>query len=321
MSEIEKEDATRTFNEIADEIARRHCRLVDMASRCDDRMTAMKGTDNEASRRKMSDWWTLVACQGAYVKLRLIVEEHFREDAKRNAIFGDSIGLIAVARYMFELIVWLKTLQKDPRNGLFFRFCAVSRDLQHRRGTRDQIKREIALFQRLAEEENRRRMEITNDKTLSPEALVRAAEKVSDDMDRRARSQFSIYVRQIEPIGFAEGAKHLEDKTLPVVLKQIPELEREKSELKRILRQNGLDDPKWIWAQRAEAVGMKERYEFFYGYASRLLHAEPVSFATHEPALHDYEIIALLDHILATIDEAAELGKNLLKRFPKPASS
>ena len=62
---------------------------------------------------------------------------------------------------------------------------------------------------------------------------------------------------------------------------------------------------------------MKQHYDFFYGYSSRLLHAEPASFATHQPELEEHEIIALLDHILVSILDAIELGKKLLPLFPK----
>jgi hypothetical protein len=65
---------------------------------------------------------------------------------------------------------------------------------------------------------------------------------------------------------------------------------------------------------------MRDQYDFFYRYSSRLLHAEPVSFATHQPDLEDYEVAALLDYILASIMEAAALGKAVLPRFPKAAS-
>lgn len=81
-------------------------------------------------------------------------------------------------------------------------------------------------------------------------------------------------------------------------------------------RKSGLSTS-WVWQQRAHAVGMAEHYEFFYRYSSRLLHAEPVSFATHQPLLETYEIIALLDHVLASILDAVELAHKLLLLFPR----
>ena len=312
--------AIRTFNEIAGQIAGRRLRLADMTYRCDLRMTAMKQAHNEASRRKMSDWWTLVAYQGAYVKLKLMVEQHFLDEAASNRFFDDTIGLVAAARYAFELIVWLKTLESDPQNGLLFRLRTVANDLQHRRGARDQMTREIALFRDFAQQEAQLLAEYLRDgKNRSSDEIALAVEQIGDDIDREARSRFSIYARQAQETSYDLQAGFLQTEAVPRVSAQILELELEKTELLQLLNLSTM--PAWKWNQKAEAVGMAEQYEFFYRYASRLMHAEPVSFATHQPDLESYETAALLDYILASIDEAAALGSTVLRRFPLPAGS
>jgi hypothetical protein len=317
MNDSEDKRAIRTFNEIAGAIAGRRLRLADMAHRCDGRMTVMKQAHSEASRRKMSDWWTLVAYQSAYIKLRLMVEQHFLDEPSRNKIFGDTIGLLAAARYAFELIVWLKTLQNDPNKGLLFRLRTVTNDLQHHRGARVQMTREIAQFRSFAQEEARLlAANLRDSNNRSKDEIVIAAEQISEDIDREARSRFSIYARQAQETSYDLQAGFLQTEAVPRVSAQILELEAEEAELLRLLTLPNA--PGWKWNQKAEAVGMKDQYEFFYRYASRLMHAEPVSFATHQPDLENYEIAALLDYILASIDVAAALGRTVLKRFPLP---
>jgi hypothetical protein len=311
-----RDENTNLFHRIADDISGRETRLWDMAERSDNRMTAMKQAHNEAERRKMSGWWTLVAFASAYAKMLSIVRQHFSSDEARNSLFGATLSLLAVARYMFEMIVWLKTLEKDAGNGLLFRFRTVTVDLQHRQNARNETEREITRFIALGIEERELRAEVMNDKSLDQKGLEFALEDVEREIDGMARSQFSIYARWAGEFSYDAAAQTMRTEILPRLDAQILELEAERTELQAGLTAAGINSG-WKWFERARAVGMEEQYDFFYRYSSRLLHAEPVSFATHQPDLESYEVAALLDHILASIEEAAAVGRTVLPRFPQ----
>jgi hypothetical protein len=55
-------------------------------------------------------YWRLVAFVDSLVRLRLFIENNFN--------YIETMGILSVARYLFELTVWLKLLVMDSRYGL-----------------------------------------------------------------------------------------------------------------------------------------------------------------------------------------------------------
>ena len=74
--------------------------------------------------RDQADWWVLLAHTGAYEKLSLIVTHNFVLFRTPDVVFMETMGLLAVSRYVFELLVWLKTLEKESRTTGSFSGCA-----------------------------------------------------------------------------------------------------------------------------------------------------------------------------------------------------
>jgi hypothetical protein len=139
------------------------------------------------------------------------------------------------------------------------------------------MQREITFFKDLATEEKNQLLAAANDKTLSDEERSHVTREITEAIDRKARSQFSIHARSAEWLGFKGAASEMQNYILPRLRRQIQELETERSELLQMINQLSLDYT-WRWNQRAEAVGMKEQYDFFYRYASRLCtRNQPVS--------------------------------------------
>jgi hypothetical protein len=192
----------------------------------------------------------LVAFAGAYGKILLILDQHFSSDQVRNSLFRGTLSLLAIARYMFELIVWLRTLEKDSSNGLLFRFRTVVVDLQHRRNSREQIQREVVRFAALAQEERDRGAQIINDKSLTKEQVMAAMVDLEREIDREARSQFSIYARQAASSSYDLAAQKMQAEILPPLDAQIGELELEKSELEASLIALRASSA-WKWLERA----------------------------------------------------------------------
>ena len=56
------------------------------------------------------DSWCLSVAGDCLVRLRLFTEQNFS--------FVETMGVISVARYIFELSVWLQLFKLDPRYGL-----------------------------------------------------------------------------------------------------------------------------------------------------------------------------------------------------------
>src|SRR3989442_13923993 len=68
---------------------------------------ALSASDRASSGRLSDLAWVLAAHLDALIRLRLFVEQNFA--------FIETLGLLAVTRYLFEVLVWLKLLQKDRR--------------------------------------------------------------------------------------------------------------------------------------------------------------------------------------------------------------
>jgi len=62
--------------------------------------------------RLSADHWRRNTYGNALVRLRLFTENNFS--------YIETLGLLAVARYIFELSVWLRLIEKDLRYALVF---------------------------------------------------------------------------------------------------------------------------------------------------------------------------------------------------------
>jgi hypothetical protein len=71
------------------------------------------GAEHGSGRcQKSGGYWRLVAFVDSLVRLRLFLENNFK--------CIETISVLAVARYLFELTVWLKLLVVDSRYGLVY---------------------------------------------------------------------------------------------------------------------------------------------------------------------------------------------------------
>jgi AAA domain len=78
----------------------------------------------EESLKTSGTYWALVAYADALTRLRLIVEQNFQ--------FVETLGLLAVTRYIFELVVWLRALAQDRRFGLTYYFQMMDKQIRYK---------------------------------------------------------------------------------------------------------------------------------------------------------------------------------------------
>ena len=75
-----------------------------------------------------------------FVRVRLLLEQNFN--------FIETIGVIAVARYLFELSVWLKLFERDARYGLVYYAQLLDTQRRYFDDQRSQLVRDIPCFER-----------------------------------------------------------------------------------------------------------------------------------------------------------------------------
>ncbi|MFQ1055551.1 hypothetical protein ACFX2V_10965 [Gilliamella apicola] len=89
---------------------------------------------NNFNKLSYDDWCNSVFGDGL-VKIRLFTENNFN--------FIETVGLVSVTRYIFELSVWLKLFIKEPHYGFVYYHQLIRDQLQYWMSLKAQMKREI----------------------------------------------------------------------------------------------------------------------------------------------------------------------------------
>jgi len=152
---------------------------------------------SSADSLKSGEYWKAVVFVDSLVRVGLFIEQNF--------IFIETMGVLAVCRYLFELTVWLKLLQQDARYGLVFYYQLLKQQCDFYAALQKHSEREILLLQDI--ERNGKLMldraiadvMQTAEKAEKGAAIARAMKEVDLKSDEEAARKFSIY---------AEGAQH-----------------------------------------------------------------------------------------------------------------
>lgn len=254
------------------------------------------------------DSWCLSITGDCLVRLRLFTEQNFH--------FIETMGVISVARYIFELCVWLQLFKLDPRYGLVY--YAQLLETQHRywKDFRAQLDRETALLRKFEQDEKDAiRVAISKLTHLSdPEQQRRAAytapKATADFIDRQAARHFSIYAEQAKVNGYGFQAYLVDRQVAPEIDKSLSEIDSEKTKFKSNVPQEVRDliPRRWNWKEMAQKVGMGDEYDFVYTFSSKLLHATPASITTNQKNLELSEFAIFLRFIHVKIDDVLEIA-------------
>ncbi len=253
--------------------------------------------------------WCLSVAGDCLVRLRLFTEQNFN--------FIETIGTIAVARYIFELSVWLHLFKLDARYGLVYYAQLLDTQRRYWRDYREQLDREIALLQRFEQKEKDARNDAINQiKDLSdPEkrkqALLALPKTVSDLIDEQAARHFSIYADQAKVNGYGFQAYLVEQKAVPQIQKSLADIDSEKAAFDAHIPQDvrNMIPSSWQWRQMARKVGLTDEYDFIYTFSSKLLHATPASITTDQKNLELPELVLFLKYINVKIVDVIELAR------------
>jgi len=269
----------------------------------------------ERRNRQSGAYWRHVAFTDALVRLRIFLEQNFN--------YIESIGLLALTRYVFELTVWLKLMQKDSQYGFVYYRQILDKQLDYYKALRDHLTREVVFLREVGAQEERlmddrlkEAVQISDPET-HKEALRHLIDDVEKEVDDRAARKFSLYGEQARTNGYNFQLYLIETKVLPGVAKSIADLEHE-------LRRFELDSPpeakslprQWRWKDQATAAGMDDEYAFIYSYTSRLLHATPVSLTTDHKNLEPDEMRIFLKYIHIRLRDIIEMAEQLVAPGP-----
>lgn len=246
--------------------------------------------------------WVLKAQLGTVEKFQHLVTQ---------AGLEQDLSLIALARNIFENLIWLKLFNEDKHYGLVFYRQLLRQQLDSQLQAIEKAREEIKLFKKLALEDTPdfdSLLPLIDENTTEEEKALLVSNFVRESsakIDLKARSAFSIYADQAKYNGYGYQAHIIENKAIPHHQERINTLNDHMDEL---LRSRPVDisplleteflakTPRWVWKDRASELGMESQYKFLYALTSRLLHSTPMSLVT--PAeLSSQEKCLLLDYI------------------------
>ena len=253
--------------------------------------------------------WCLSVVGDALVKIRLLIEQNFQ--------FIETMGLIAVARYMFELSVWLLLFERDARYGLVYYGQLLETQRKYYQDLRSQLIREISLMTRFErEDENRTRSVIEENKNVGQiKSIGDRIRRAQALIDAQAARHFSIYAEQAKTNGYGFQAFLIETKALPGVDEALRMIGAEQRSFAETITEDirAMIPKRWEWKRAAEVVGLVDEYDYLYTFSSKLLHATPVSITTDQKNLELDEMLVFLKYINVKIADILAVSA----KFPR----
>lgn len=252
--------------------------------------------------------WCLSVIGDCLIKLRLFTEQNFN--------FIETMGVISVARYIFELSVWLRLFKIEPRYGLVYYSQLIETQRRYWKDLRMQLDREILLLKKFEQKEKdliRAAMSHIGNSS-DHERQLQAAHTdllvIADSIDVQAARHFSIYADQAKVNGYGFQVYLVEKKVMPEIDKSLTVIDSEKTAFDSTVTQDVKDliPNQWRWRQMAEKVGMADEYDFIYTFSSKLLHATPASITTNQKNLELSELTIFLKFIYVKIRDVLELA-------------
>lgn len=257
--------------------------------------------------------WILRAQKGTLEKFKILLPTASKET---------SFGLVALARNLFENLVWLKHFNIDKSYGIAFYRDLLNQQGQSQRQSIAQARYESEWYKEL-EREDGPDIEAAGDlldrvETLSDDEKNLLRERInrkSDALDAKVNEEFTIYGDQAKVNSYGYQSHLIRTKIIPHHEERLKIIDEHSSAFESIipsiLPQDKIDmiSRRWVWKDRSIAVGMKNQYEFIYSFTSKILHCGGMSLIT-ETKLDEGERKILLNFIrVCTKDAHIEIDK------------
>lgn len=258
--------------------------------------------------------WCLAAIGDSLVRVRLLLEQNFN--------FIETMGVVAVSRYLFELSVWFRLFEQDERYGLLYYGQLLETQQKYFADHLNQLHREVDLL-RVFERKEREVQRAMVVKMTTPEDLRNRLRWVAQVIDAEAARKFSLYVEQAKINGYGFQAHLVEKKAVPQAEAALRELCAEQAYfdanvlpgIQDLALSNG-KKKRWEWKRMAESVELLPEYDYIYAYASKLLHATPASITTDQKNLEPEEMLIFLKYINVKAMDMLDVAR----RYPRHAA-
>lgn len=240
----------------------------------------------------------------------------------------ETFALLAIARNIFENLVWLRLMHANLDYGLVFYSHLLRGQEEHHTGFIQKIRDEVELFEVADQIDGAavtsamnliRSTDIPEDKV---GAFRAALSHQTDMLDEMIRREFSLYAEQATFKGYSFQAHLMRQKAIPAHEEQLALIRKSSADFSSALptlldaKFQNLATSKWNWFDRAKEANMEKHYRFVYGYTSRLLHSTPINVIT-DKSLSNEEQVIVLDYIVLACGDIL----SLIAQFTFPGMS
>lgn len=241
---------------------------------------------------------------------------------KNNVVVLETLGVISLTRYVFELLVWLRTIQTTPLKSLRFLMLSLKDGEDHTSQHIAHLEAEAQFLDMIAERDDpipgMVALQEEHGENLTAE-IVRNAEKARMDViDFEARRHFIAYAADAKVNGYGFQAHMIRKKAVAAAQADLENKRQVRRDFVDRFGQSLIDEAggvsKWNWFDSAKAVGMDPEYQYIYRYTSRLLHATPMSFYTTSKNLELTEMRLFLEYVYVRLLDIIDVVTDLAVR-------
>jgi hypothetical protein len=255
-------------------------------------------------------FWARQAFVDGLGRLALLIEEDLGARG--------TMPLLACTRYVFELTVWLRSIDSDDRFAHAYCGQIIRNQIDYHRNLKSHLRREAQAFKELGEDESRMQHERLQAALRIPEEAQRnerlryVMDEVAAEIDARAARAFSIYGYDATFNSYGFQAHLIESEILPALEERLNALAELDSHFESTAATDAIDvlgkGRRWNWKDRSATVGMANEYEFIYSYTSRLLHATPSSITTRMQSLDQSEVLTFMRYLVVRVSDIIDMA-------------
>ncbi len=311
------DDMPKILGDLIEEIKGLKPRFESLIEEADARMVALSAQNLTGEAYARTQLPVAIALEAA--KKTIIFLEN-------NLVFLETVGVLGLTRYVFELHIWLKVIESNRLRSVEF-FQQVHEDQEkHISRYIQRLNAEANSFDELSKEdglpESLLAMAQSNAEKLTAEFVHAEIAKKAAAVDLRARRSFALYRRAATTNGYTFQAHLIRSRAVKAAQDQLDQVRASKMEFetqvtKSILAAEtiGVDGKRkrWNWRAEADRVGMVGTYDFIYAYTSRLLHATPTSFYTIKKNLEMEEMETFLEFTYVTLLDLNDVAGKLVR--------
>jgi rubrerythrin len=304
---MSNEAGSDPLHRVVSEIRGLHSSVANLAGNFSAALQSLEEQEQQSKMPYSARFRSFAVVADALVKVRLLIEQ--------NLSYLETLGVLALARYMFELTVWIRLVHKDDRYGLVFYRELADKQKRYYEDLYKHLTNEVAFFLEISKNEQKLVTKRLSELDLNPDpgAASTMFTEIEQEIDSVAARRFALYAEQAQTNGYGFQAHLIKTKAMPKVKASLDEValtlqsidDAISPDIKKLVQDQQ-------WKHRAGIADMSEEYDFIYSYTSRLLHATPPSITTDQKNLEVEEMDMFLRYVKVRIIDLLQIAKTML---------